>query len=145
MDSFTKTLQSVLSGTRGLEELAGVLVSSAVEDALLCVARDYGLDYGVLLKKYRGEVVGRHVSGCLGAKVLCSGTTKGGKPCGRRAVLHGCCQQHAVEAAQKAGKLRKREAIADAVENPRAAQLADVAMLCGGSVPPGSASFSVPM
>ena len=143
MDAFTKTLHSVLAGTRSLEEFGRVLVTSAVEDALLCVSRDYGYDYGVLLKKCRRMVVDRHTSGSLAERILSAGKTKGGTACGRRAVLHGCCQQHAVEAAQRQGRLREREAIADAVENPRAAEAADLIVVCGGSVPSPAVAFAV--
>ena len=143
MDTFTKTLHSVLAGTRSLEDFGRVLVTSAVEDALLCVARDYGYDYGVLLKKYKEEVVQRHASGSLAERTLCSGRTRSGKACGRRAVLHGCCQQHAVEAAQRQGRLREREAIADAVENPRAAEAADLEIMCGGRRAAPAMAFTV--
>lgn len=144
MDTFTKTLHSVLAGTRTLEDFGRVLVSSAVEDALLCVARDYGHDYGVLLKRYKDDVVGRHASGSLNERTTCTATTRSGKPCGRRAVLHGCCQQHAVEEAQRRGKLREREAIADAIADPRAAQAIDLDIVCGGRRPVPAAAYAVP-
>lgn len=109
-DTFLKTLQTVVVGSRQLEEFAGVLVSSAVEDALLCVARDYGLDYAALLRRYREEVVRRHASGALGQKTQCRGTTKGGKQCGKRAQLHGYCAQHAAQMAAEEAERRKVEA-----------------------------------
>lgn len=143
MDTLTKTLHSVLAGTRSLEEFGRVLVTSAVEDALLCVARDYGHDYGALLKRYREEVVDRHSRGALGLQAVCAGRTKSGKACGRRAVLHGCCQQHAVEEAQKQGRLREREAIALTVANPRAGEAVDLDLLCGGRTPQPAAVFMV--
>lgn len=143
MDTFTKTLHSVLTGVRGLEDFSRVLVTCAVEDTLLCVARDYGHDYGVLLKKYAEAVVRRHASCSLLQKTTCGGTTKNGKACGKRAVLHGYCQQHAVEAAQRQAKLREREAIADAVNDPRTAQAAELDILCGGKKPPPAAAFIV--
>lgn len=143
MDTFTKTLHSVLSGTRTLEEFGRMLVTSAVEDALLCVSRDYGHDYGALLKKYKTGVVDRHASGSLSAQTVCGATTRAGKPCGRRAVLHGCCHQHAVEAAHRQGRLREREAIKDAVTNPRAATALDLDLLCGGKAPAPASAFRV--
>lgn len=109
-DTFLKTLQSVVTGARQLEEFSRVLVSVAVEDALLCVARDYGHDYTSLVKRYKDEVVRRHASGSLSEKVVCRGTTKGGKACGKRAVLHGYCQQHAAQMAEEEAKRRKVEA-----------------------------------
>lgn len=115
-DTFLKTLQSVVAGSRQLEEFAGVLVSLAVEDALLCVARDYGHDYALLLKKYRDEVVRRHASGTLGQKTQCRGTTKGGKQCGKRAQLHGYCAQHAAQMAEEEAERRKVEAYRASVQ-----------------------------
>lgn len=109
-DTFLKTLQSVVTGARQLEEFSNVLVSAAVEDTLLCVARDYGHDYSVLLRRYKDEVVRRHSAGTLTEKTQCRGTTKGGKPCGRRAQLQGYCQMHAAQMAEEEAKRRKVEA-----------------------------------
>lgn len=109
-DTFLKTLQSVVSGARQVEEFSNVLVSSAVEDTLLCVARDYGHDYSALLKKYKEEVVRRHASGSLTEKTQCRGTTKGGKQCTRKALLHGYCQHHAAQMAKEEADRRKVEA-----------------------------------
>jgi len=109
-DTFLKTLQSVVTGARQLEEFSGVLVTSAVEDALLCVARDYGHDYSALLKRYKDEVVRRHASGALTEKTQCRGTTKGGKQCTRRAQLHGYCQNHAAQMVKEEADRRKVEA-----------------------------------
>ena len=96
-EGFLKTLQSVVVGARQLDQFCSVLVGSATEDALLCVARDYGHDYAALLRKYRDDVVRRHASGSLSALNTCRGTTKGGKKCGKRALMHGFCAQHAAE------------------------------------------------
>lgn len=114
-DTFFKTLHSVLTGTRHVEEFAHVLVSSAVEDALLCVARDYGHEYTVLLKRYKDVVVDRHANGTLVEKNQCRGTTKGGKQCGKRGILHGYCQQHAVQMAEEECKRRKVQAYASSI------------------------------
>ena len=145
MDTFTKTLHTVLAGTRSLEDFARVLVTAAVEDALLCVSRDYGYEYAVLLRKYRDEVVGRHASGRLAERAQCLGKTKGGKPCGKRAVLHGYCQQHAVEATRLEGGARMREAICDEISDPEAARTLDLDIVCGGRRPRPDTSYVVPM
>lgn len=144
MDTFTKTLHTVLAGTRSLEEFAHVLVTSAVEDALLCVSRDYGYEYAVLLRKYRDDVVGRHTSRTLSEKTQCLGRTKGGKPCGKRAVLHGYCQQHAVEATRLEGGARMREAISDEIADPEVARALDLDILCGGHRPKPATAYCVP-
>lgn len=109
-DTFSRTLQSVVSGARQLEEFSHVLVQTAVEDALLCVARDYGHEYSALLARYRDLVVRRHASGSLTEKTQCRGVTKGGKPCGRRAQLQGYCQTHAAQMAEEEAKRRRVEA-----------------------------------
>lgn len=108
--TFLKTLQSVVTGARQLEEFSNVLVGAAVEDTLLCVARDYGHEYAALLKRYRDEVVSRHASGSLAEKATCQGTSKTGKPCGKRAVLHGYCQAHAAQVAEEEARRRRVEA-----------------------------------
>lgn len=106
-DTFQRTLHSVVVGVRQLEEFAGVLVGDAVEDALLCVARDYGHDYALLLRKYRKDVVGRHASGAVTERTRCRGTTKGNKQCGKRAQIQGYCSTHAAEHAAESAKKRQ--------------------------------------
>jgi len=133
-DTFLKTLQSVVTGARQLEEFCGVLVSAAVEDALLCVARDYGHDYAVLLKRYKQDVVRRHAAGTIGEKTQCRGTTKGGKPCGRRAQLHGYCHPHAVQMAEEETKRRRVEAYKASVPQ-RETEGALVELWLGSHVP----------
>ncbi len=98
-DTFLKTLQSVVAGARQLDEFAGVLVGTAVEDALLCVARDYGHDYALLLKKYKKDVVRRHASSTVTDKTLCRGTTKTNAKCTKRAQIQGYCLAHAKQLA----------------------------------------------
>jgi hypothetical protein len=112
-DTFLKTLQSVVSGARQLEDFAGTLVGVAVEDTLLCVARDYGHPYATLVKKYKDDVVTRHLPGTASAAATaacCRGTTKGGRACSKRAVLLGYCQTHAAQMAEEESKRRKVEA-----------------------------------
>ena len=119
-DAFLKTLQSVVSGTRHLEEFAGTLVSVAVEDALLCVARDYGHQYASLVKRYKDEVVARHTAGSLSQQqAQCRGLTRANKPCGKRAVLHGYCQSHAAQMAEEETKRRRVEAYKSSVTHGR--------------------------
>ena len=109
-DTFLKTLQSVVSGARQLDEFAGVLVGAAVEDALLCVARDYGHDYALLLKKYKRDVVRRHASSTVTEKTLCRGTTKTNAKCTKRAQIDGYCLAHAKQMAQEEASRRNATA-----------------------------------
>ena len=127
-DAFTKTLHSVVIGVRQLDQFAHVMVASATEDALLCVARDYGLEYAALLRKYRDDVVRRHASGTLSDLSTCRGTTKGGKQCAKRAMLHGYCCQHAWE--HEAAERDRREVRAyQALAHAKRPADADVALL----------------
>lgn len=139
-NTFLKTLQSVLIGARQVEEFVHVVVSSAVEDTLLCVARDYGHDYSVLLKRFRHEVVTRHASGTVIEKSQCRGQTKGGKQCGKRAILHGYCQQHAVHVAEEEAKRRKVQAYAASIPSSGATTDVDVVrLICQRPIVPGGA------
>lgn len=109
-NNFVRSLEAVLVGVRQLEDFAGVLVGSAVEDALLCVARDYGHDYGGLLAKYRDGLVRRHAGGLLNEGTSCRGFTRDGKPCPRRATLDGHCKVHAAARAEELSRRRNVEA-----------------------------------
>lgn len=109
-DTFLKTLQSVVAGARQLDEFAGVLVGAAVEDALLCVARDFGHDYALLLKKYKRDVVRRHASSTVSEKTLCRGTTKSNSKCTKRAQVDGYCLAHAKMLAQEQTERRNASA-----------------------------------
>lgn len=134
-DTFLKTLHSVVSGARKMEDFCHVLVGAAVEDVLLCVSRDYGHDYGELLRKYRTEVVRRHAGGASVQKTQCRGTAKNGKRCVKRGVLHGYCEQHAVEMAEEEAKGRKAKAYAAAL--PTSNATTETAKLLAGAVPRG--------
>lgn len=114
-DTFARTLQSVLSGARQLEEFSNVLVSAAVEDALLCVARDFGHDYKLLLGKYKDDVVTRHAACTLAGKTQCRGTNAHNKPCTQRAVIQGYCRKHAAVVAEEESKRRRVEAYRNSV------------------------------
>lgn len=129
-DTFLKTLQSVLTGARQAEEFCHVVVTSATEDALLCVARDFGHDYGLLLKRYRDEVVARHASGSRVEGLQCRGTTRTGKPCPKRALHQGYCQLHARDMVKEQNKQRRVGAYAAAI--PTASKYApELRLLCG--------------
>lgn len=106
-DTFMQTLHSVVSGARLIEEFSGVLVGSAVEDALLCVARDFGHDYAALLKRYKDDVVSRHTPGSLVEKTTCRGLTKHNKQCLKRAQIQGYCLAHAAQRVKEEARRRK--------------------------------------
>lgn len=140
-DTFVRTLHSVVTGARTAEELSRVLVSAAVEDALLCVARDYGHDYSALLRRYRDPVVSRHASGQVGERTRCRATGKTGKPCGKTASLQGYCQAHAELVAEEAAKRRKVEAYKASV--PRRDAESSLVEPWLGRAPAPEAAFAV--
>lgn len=109
-DTFQRTLTSVVTGVRQIEEFASVLVGAAVEDALLCVARDYGHDYALLRRTYARDIVGRHASGSVTDKTRCRGTTKYGKQCNKRGQVQGYCSSHALALAAELADQKKRAA-----------------------------------
>jgi hypothetical protein len=97
--SFTQTLTDVVNGAKKLEDFTNIIVSSAVEDVLLRVSRDYGLDFTKLVNDYKDDVLDKHISGTGGTK--CKGFTTTNKPCGRKAVCKGYCRGHAEQGATK--------------------------------------------
>lgn len=91
--SFSKTLEDVVNGAKKLEDFTIIIVSSAVEDVLLRVSRDYGLDFTKLVTDYKDDVLDKHaLLGSGGTK--CKGFTTTNKPCGRKAVCKGYCRGH---------------------------------------------------
>jgi len=106
MSSFSKTLESIVSGTRNLEEFAAALLSAAIDDVLLCVSRDYGHDFTTLVETYRDRVVARHSSSSASVAV-CAGTSASGKPCTKRAFVNGFCKTHATQKETEDLKRRK--------------------------------------
>jgi hypothetical protein len=117
-DSFVRALAAVVQGTRQLEDFATTLLTSAVEDVLLCVARDYGHDYSVLVQKYRDSIVDRHASSGSSA-ATCAGKTTSGKSCSRKAVCRGYCRGHASQFEEEESKRRKTVAYRNAVKSSK--------------------------
>ena len=99
MSSFAKTLESIVSGTRNLEDFAAALLSAAIDDVLLCVSRDYGHDFTTLVETYRDRVVARHSSSSASVK-----------PCTKRAFVNGFCKTHASQ--KEADDLKRRKTMA---------------------------------
>ena len=97
--SFSKTLEDVVNGAKKLEDFTNIIVSSAVEDVLLRVSRDYGLDFTKLVNDYKDDVLDKHIFGAGGTK--CRGFTTTNKPCGRKAVCKGYCRGHAEQGVAK--------------------------------------------
>ncbi len=98
--SFSQTLSDVVNGAKKLEDFTNIIVSSAVEDVLLRVSRDYGLDFTKLVNDYKDDVLDKHA--LLGSgSAKCKGFTTTNKPCGRKAVCKGYCRGHAEQGMAK--------------------------------------------
>jgi hypothetical protein len=98
--TFSKTLEDVVNGARKLEDFTNTIVSSAIEDVLLRVSREYGLDFSKLVADYKDDVLDKHV--LLGSgSATCRGITTTKKPCGRKAVCRGYCRGHSSQGATR--------------------------------------------
>ena len=97
--SFSQTLTDVVNGTRKLEDFANIIVSSSIEDVLLRVSRDYGLDFTKLVNDYKDDVLDKHALLLGSGGTKCKGFTTTNKPCGRKAVCRGYCRGHSAQAA----------------------------------------------
>lgn len=105
-----RAVKSVLTGVRQAEEVAAVLVGGAVDEVLLCVARDYGLNYSTLTKRYRAAIVRKHAGDADGAVPTCSGTNKDGSRCRQKGTLQGYCKAHINQLIQATAVRRHLEA-----------------------------------
>jgi hypothetical protein len=104
--SFLTTLSKVVNGAKAIEEFTSTIVGAAIEDVLLRVARDHGLDYSKLVDEYKDDVLDKHA--LLGTgNVKCKGFTDKKQPCGRRAVCRGYCRGHSSQGAERETKDRK--------------------------------------
>lgn len=92
-DTFLRVLTSVVSGERQLEEFAIAMVGAAVEDALLCVSRDYGHDYTAMVARYKDVMVDRHATVGVGNST-CRARKPTGARCDKRALCRGYCRTH---------------------------------------------------
>ena len=118
-----RALSSVVQGISQIEDFAASLVGSAVEYVLLCVARDYGHDYAVMVAAYKesmlekyASVGGSAVTG-TGTAGTCKGKTVSGKACGKRAVGNGYCKAHASQYDDEESKRRKTLAYKNVVKS----------------------------
>jgi hypothetical protein len=133
---FAKCLSALLAGSVSVETFCARIIEGAVEDVLLLVARDERLEYASLVARYKEGVVKRHASLALdpgdAAGVQCSGMTKTGRRCAKRAVLNGYCATHAEQAAEETARKRRLEAYRESVS---ANQQPDPAVLVMGPAP----------
>lgn len=106
-----RSLTAVVTNTLHVQDFCKVVVGAAVEDALLRVARDHGLNYRELVDKYRDPVVAQHAS-AAGVTVAgrCKGVTRTGKQCSKPSQLNGYCPAHADQWAEDESKRRCVEA-----------------------------------
>lgn len=142
---FARNLSSLLAGAVSVENFCARVIEGAVEDVLLLVARDERLEYASLVARYKDGVVKRHASLALdpgdAAGGQCSGMTRTGKRCAKRAVLNGYCPTHAEQAAEETARKRRLEAYRESVT---ANQQPDPAVLVMGPAPPAK-RYHVPV
>ena len=101
MDSrFVIALTEAVNGVKKLEECAGIIVSAAVDDLLLRIARDYNLDFSKLVTDYKDDIVEAHTVLATG-KQACKGLTIKKNNCSRQAVAGGYCRAHAQQGIDK--------------------------------------------
>ena len=104
--SFLTTLSHVVNGVKALEEFTSVIVGGAVEDVLLRVAREYGLDYSKLVRDHKDDVLDKHALLATGT-AKCKGLTEKKQPCGRRAACKGYCRAHSSQGVERETNDRK--------------------------------------
>ncbi len=90
-----RALNAVVAGAAQVQDFAGVVIAAAVEDVLLSVSRDHGLNYRDLVARYKSDVVTRHASMAGVAAGTCTATSRAGKQCTKRAQLGSYCASHA--------------------------------------------------
>ena len=102
-------INAIITGTLQVQDFTRIVVTGAVEDVLLRVSKDHGLDYSQLVAKYREDVVNAHAS-ATGASHFCQGLRARGQKCSKRAVVNGFCQEHAAQGSADESKRRQVEA-----------------------------------
>jgi hypothetical protein len=101
MDSrFVVALTEAVNGVKKLEESASIIVSAAVDDLLLRIAKDHKLDFSKLVADYKDDIVETHTV-LATEKQTCRGHTATKKPCSRQAVAGGYCRAHATQGIAK--------------------------------------------
>lgn len=107
--ALVRALTQVVSGAVQVQDFMRVVVTGAVEDTLMAVAADHGLDYSQLVARHRDALVARHTGGCSD-NLTCRGLNARGNRCGKRAVVNGMCQAHAEQECEEQSKRRRLEA-----------------------------------
>ena len=107
---FLKALMGVLTQSARVEDFCEGVVQGAIADVLLRVATDYGISYTALVDRY--GLVGQDHCRCA-AGVVCSGTTKAGKRCVKRARVNGYCSAHMPQGAEEDARRKRVAAFQD--------------------------------
>ena len=112
-----KSLSNVMNGMLAVEDFTSTVVGSAIEDVMLSISRDYGLNYSKLVDEYKSYIIDKHalvnIGGCCPTTRKCTGKTKSNLPCGRRAVCKGFCREHSAQLKEIESSTRKATAYAD--------------------------------
>lgn len=95
---FARAMLNVMTGTAGVESLSKSLVTGAVRECIERVSLEYGLDVREVSEMFEEDIVRRHsamsVSQSAGEGLLCSATTRAGKPCPRLRKFGNFCTVH---------------------------------------------------
>lgn len=110
-----RALNAIVSGATQVQDFATVVIAAAVEDVLLQVSRDHGLNYKDLVARYKDGTVRRHASLAVVASGTCTAMSRAGKQCTKRAQLGTLCAAHAGQWNADESKRRCVEAYKDKV------------------------------
>jgi hypothetical protein len=126
--TLVKTLVGVVNGVSALEEYATVITNAALEDVLLRVSKDYGLNYAKLLDDYKDDVLDKHVTTYVGGDT-CKAKLGKSRKCRNRAVCRGYCRKHVVKNVSEKTKDVTAESYVDKqrkIKNVKVATVEDV-------------------
>jgi hypothetical protein len=105
-----KGLNAVVTGTLQTQEFMRYVVQGAVEDVLLRVATEHGLNYTQLVETHRDSVVQNHTGVVDVQGGMCQGKNARNKPCSKPAVINGYCMLHAPQMCEDEADKRRVEA-----------------------------------
>ena len=84
-------LQAAVSGARRVEDVARILVESAVDETIRVISFEYGLDPDRVRKKYKDIIVKKYTTF---DERGCTHETVRGKTCARQIVCDSKCPMH---------------------------------------------------
>lgn len=104
-------LQTTVSGARRVEDVARILVESAVDETIRVISFEYGLDPDRVRKKYKEALVKKYTTF---DERGCTHETVRGKTCARPTVCDSKCPMHFRHPQPLKHKVTATKALADA-------------------------------